>query len=519
MNDRVFAAGRTSRAGAGIMLALTFLFLQLCWRPLWHTDVWGHLSYGRHIWEKGSLPATEPLLPYSHGVPFVDTAWLSQLVGYAVVSTERLQLAGLQGLFAFSVTACAAMLSLWTFRQTTRLAFALLAVGIFVIPAWNCVLILRPQLAGLVCFVFVLTRLARTQIRSSDLYVVPCVFILWANSHPSFPIGLGLMVCFCLGRAWDSSLRTGSFRILARDRRLLRLLTLTIFSTAAVFINPYGFRQLAEILHVSANPNLQDLTEWQPLSIRNSEGLAFAATVIGLCFVFRSSPRRIRSWEFLALVGFGLAAMWSVRMLVWWVPVCSLLIPLHAFATWRKWRRWPLVPQLAPCSFQWSLVCLAILAGGFLASPVGQAVILNHHRERAQSVSSFTPMFAARYLSEHPPQGMVLAIYEWSDYLLWAGPTDLQLLLNSHAHLIPRDVWMAYMQVIEQRSGWKEALDRYGVNTIVVDRSNRTTLIAALDADPGWKRLTEERDGQVLFRRTNPISVQKGDHKPTANTP
>ena len=112
-----------------------------------------------------------------------------------------------------------------------------------------------------------------------------------------------------------------------------------------------------------------------------------------------------------------------------------------------------------------------------------------------------------------------MAIYEWSDYLLWAGPTDLQLLLNSHAHLIPRDVWMAYMQVIEQRSGWKEALDRYGVNTIVVDRSNRTTLIAALDADPGWKRLTEERDGQVLFRRTNPISVQKGDHKPTANTP
>ena len=202
MNGRVFASLRASRAGAGITLALTFLFLQLCRQPIWHTDVWGHLSYGRHIWRQGSLPSTEPLLPFSHSVPFVDTAWLSQLVGYAVVSTARLQLAGLQGLFAISITACAAMLCLWTFRQTKQLAFALLAMGIFVIPGWNCVLILRPQLAGLVCFVFVLTRLARTNVRNSDWYLVPGVFVLWANSHPSFPLGLGLMACFVLASLW-----------------------------------------------------------------------------------------------------------------------------------------------------------------------------------------------------------------------------------------------------------------------------------------------------------------------------
>ena len=519
MNGRVLAGLRASRDGAGIAIALCLLFLQLCWRPIWHTDVWGHLSYGRHIWENRSLPATEPLLPYSHGVPFVDTAWLSQLVGYAVVSTERLQLAGLQGLFAFSVTACAAMLSLWTFRQTTRLAFALLAVGIFVIPEWNCILILRPQLAGLVCFVFVLTRLARSQVQPSDWYVVPFVFILWANSHPSFPIGLGLMACFCLGRAWDLSLRTGSFWILARDRRLLRLLTLTIFSAAAVLINPYGFRQLDEILHVSASPNLQDLTEWQPLSIRNSEGQAFAASVILVCSLLRCSPRRIRGWEFLAMVGLGLAAMWSVRMLVWWVPVCCLLIPLHAFAVWRKWRRLPLVTQSAPQSLYWTLICLAVAATVFLASPLGQAVAFNRHDQGSQSVSSFTPQFAARYLSEHPAEGTVFAIYEWSDYLQWAGPPDLQLLLNSHAHLIPRNVWTAYMQVIEQRNGWNEALDRFGVNTIVIDRANRTSLIAALDADHAWQRLTEERDGQVLFGRKKPFPVVKRLNNPITENP
>ena len=97
-------------ATAGIVVALSLVYLFVCSRPIWHTDVWGHLSYGRSIWETGSLPATEPLLKSARGTPIVDAPWLSQLIGYAVISIPRLGLAGLQGLLAIGVVLCGGML-------------------------------------------------------------------------------------------------------------------------------------------------------------------------------------------------------------------------------------------------------------------------------------------------------------------------------------------------------------------------------------------------------------------------
>ena len=100
---------------------------------------------------------------------------------------------------------------------------------------------------------------------------------------------------------------------------------------------------------------------------------------------------------------------------------------------------------------------------------------------------------------------MVFNTYEWGDYLQWAGPKNLQLFVNSHAHLVPREVWMAYMQVIEMRSGWEETLDRYGVNTVAIDLLNREALIKKLKEDDRWLSPPEERDGQVIFLRKKPI--------------
>src|SRR5262245_35229322 len=53
---------------------------------LYHTDLWGHLAYGRLIWEGAALPATEPFMPLARRVPLVDTAWLAQVAGFLAFS-------------------------------------------------------------------------------------------------------------------------------------------------------------------------------------------------------------------------------------------------------------------------------------------------------------------------------------------------------------------------------------------------------------------------------------------------
>ena len=61
LEDHVPVHLRAPRAWAGLTLTVGLVYLFFCLRPLWHTDVWGHLSYGRLIWQTQSLPITEPL--------------------------------------------------------------------------------------------------------------------------------------------------------------------------------------------------------------------------------------------------------------------------------------------------------------------------------------------------------------------------------------------------------------------------------------------------------------------------
>ena len=82
-----------SPAAAGVTVSLAVVFCYFVFLPLWHTDLWGHLSYGRYLHRTVALPETEPLMPLSEGVSFVDTAWLCQLLGY-----ETIRLFGALGL-------------------------------------------------------------------------------------------------------------------------------------------------------------------------------------------------------------------------------------------------------------------------------------------------------------------------------------------------------------------------------------------------------------------------------------
>ncbi|MBC8117239.1 MAG: hypothetical protein H7062_22820 [Candidatus Saccharimonas sp.] len=493
---------RASRALAGLTLAVGLVFLFFCFRPLWHTDVWGHLAYGRVIWQTQSLPATEPLMPLAQGMRFVDTAWLSQLIGYGAI--RRWGVPGLQGLYALSVTICAGLLAWRAYRTSRNGWFGFLAVLVFLTVAWSQLIVMRPQLAGLVCFVTLLSLCTSRKPRAADWFLVPTLFAAWANLHGSFLIGLALLGCCVVGRAVDVVRRTGSLRSVVRDDRTRRNFLLLELAAVAVLLNPYGIGLYAEALQISSNANLQELTEWAPLSLREGQGQLFAAVAVLLAMLYRWSPRRVRTWEVLALVGFGGAALWSSRLLIWWTPVAALLVATHGYAAWRSSRRLPLVGGPSPRAGKWSVVTVGLIWICFAYSPLGVKVMHGKNPELKKAVSTYTPVVAVEYLKKNPPQGLVFNIYEWGDFLQWNGPPGMKVFVNSHAHLVPRDVWQAYMLIIEQRGEWEEGLDRYGVNTVVLDAEFREQLIKSLKENEKWK-VGFEQDGQVVFLRKQPI--------------
>lgn len=508
LQDRVpdwLKASRTTAVMAAL-LGAAFMLLSYC-VDVWHTDVWGHLAYGRWIDQTGAVPATEPLMPLARGVPMIDTAWLSQWIGYQ--ACERWGVTALQFLLAAPITATIAVLSIALLRRTGCTIAAILAVAAFGWLNWGPLMIVRPQLAGVLCFTLLLSWLTSAAWRRWYWIAVPALFAAWANLHGSFPMGLLLLGGLCAGRSIDVGWRMRSGRAVAEDRAARRLFLLLELAAAAALANPYGLRIYAEVLNFSSNPNLKDLVEWDPLTIRVPFGQAAAVIAVALCFVYRLTPRRVRAAEVLLLFGLGAMALWHSRMLVWWSIVAAYYLALHAAALWR--RRRPVEHLPSPRSGKWSVVTAGLIWISFAYTPFGLTLLHGGPADPEaaaeqfrRSVSAQTPIDAVEYLKTKRVHGQIFNTYEWGDYLLWAGPEHVRVFAASHAHLLPSEVWDDYMRTAYAGEGWDMNLDRYGVNTVLVDQQWRSALIRKLKADEDWD-VGYEDNTAVVFLRREPI--------------
>lgn len=507
LQDRMPESFRLTRGAALLTLVHGILFTLLSFGTIWHTDVWGHLSYGRWIVAHNTLPATEPLLPLCEGVPFINPAWLSQVLGALLM--DRFGISVLLLLYAASITLSLALVA-GTIRRRTGSAWGALAAStLFYFVDYQQLLIFRPQLAGLVLFSALLCIVTSPTWRSWYYVAILLMFAAWANLHGSFVVGLLLLGTMTVGRWGDMLWRTGTWNSLLHDRLSRRLLMLTELAALATLVNPYGLGLLAEVFAISRSPNFADLIEWEPLTLRMSQGQAFFAVAVLLAVLYRFTPRRVRLGEVLLLIGLGILSLWTSRMIVWWAPVAAYYAALHGVAVARRFMNH--VPAPAARSGMWTIVCVGLSWIFFAYTPFGTKLLHGKPdtpeeiaRQFDRSVSSRTPVEAAKYLVEHPPVGQVFNTYEWGDYLHWAGPADIKLFVNSHAHLVPAEVWQDYMQIAYAGEGWEGKLDRYGVNAVIVDRAAQSSLVKQLEESPEWTK--RRQDGiSVIFSRNRPL--------------
>jgi hypothetical protein len=511
-----------------LFVGLAAFFVYLSHRPLWHTDLWGHLAYGRLIVTQRFVPAMEPLLPLCQGVPFVDFSWLSEVIGYAAERWRGVE--AVQFLYASAVTIGVGLLALCTLRKTGSAAAAALADALYVWVDWQQLTVMRPQLAGSACFlgVFLLAtgrawRETATRFRMSAL-ATALLFAAWANLHGSFLIGLVLLAALILGRAVDLLRRTGRLRAVREDRRVRRGLIVLMLAAVACLLNPYGWRIFPAAWELSSNANLQDLVEWQPLGWWMWQAWAAFVVTLGLLGLYTLTPRRISATEILLLIGLGGAMLAASRMIVWWGPLAAFYVSLHASAVAQHWRHanWALAPGIqsaggifprlrvawAAWSTRWvsAGVLLVVAVCALLLTPLGDGLFAQILRmDRRQHFSAATPLDATDYLRAHPPRGQIFNPMEWGDYLLWAGPPGLEVFAASHAHLLPPPVWQDYIRVITLDEGWQKILEQYRVNTVVVDDDQHAALADALRADPQWSLAYKDETALVFVRRAFPL--------------
>lgn len=304
-----------------------------------------HLKTGEWITEYKRIPREDPFLsfPISNrtdtGItsdpttrpvqkrPWIADQWLGDYLLFQGYRAGGFPILYLGGAILFSLYFFGLLFHALRYEGSSLFAASVAAALAFKASQIHC--ILRPVLLGI--GVFLLTTIwLRTLLRDSryaSSQLCRCItgttlFLLWANIHPSFPLGLVLLALFVGHRLFEGVETLG-----ARAQRLRSDLLLFLCCLGATFFTPYGISLHTSILTLGHSDYFMHLhEEWLPLNFSDPEGRFFLCMVLlgGLGTILSMRRDGMKSQVFLltASLLFSLLALRSVRML----PYASILL-------------------------------------------------------------------------------------------------------------------------------------------------------------------------------------------------
>ncbi len=448
-----------------------------------------HLRTGQIIWQSGSIPTTDLFTYTRAGGAWTNQAWLMQLLYYALYSSV-----GPAGvIFAHMGALTAGYYLVWRAcaRHSGRGPAALATLAAFLIGLSHTHI--RPQTISFLLFgllVWVLESARQGQHRR--LWLLPPLFLLWANAHGGFLFGLGLLALAVLAEG-----------LLAWRRRTLHpplklLLAVSLLSLLALTITPAGPRGLLDYVlgFLQSKATMQGNTEFQPLSLREVDGFFFFA--LSSAFLLVAYVRKVRPAprHLLVLVVFGLLTLYARRIAPWYGMAAA---PLFAgvLAGWgeggQRLRR-PLTPLLrAPLLgilLALALLQLPWLRPQFYGQPDGPALYLD---------AATTPMAATARICADREGVRLFNEIGYGSYLVWACP-ELPVFMDTRFELYPTEQWEEYMAIGEGRHDWQSLLQKYSVNTLMLSTEHQEELIRAARLAPAWEVWYE--DEQTVILRT-----------------
>src|SRR5262245_14542550 len=249
-----------SFAGLAAVVALGLIFMLTSFNRLNHTDLWGHLNFGRWIVTHEALPATDPLAAHPAATSVLQGAWLAQMIGYEV--QQALGNEGLVFGHSLLVMLTAGIVMLGVYRRGVPAIWAWSAgLAMFLLDS-PIVGTVRPQLFGQLGAALFLLACAEMPRRTHPLYWLPLVALLLANLHGSIPMGIAILALYAIGCTWNAYQGApGAFAKLVRDRRLHIVWGAVLLVLAAACINPHGPMLLVRILGFGDQAVLASISE------------------------------------------------------------------------------------------------------------------------------------------------------------------------------------------------------------------------------------------------------------------
>jgi hypothetical protein len=508
---------------------LAGLFVYFSFIPLWHTDVWAHAKYGEWYCVHKSAPPVEPLSPFTDKqAPFANVAWLAQVTYYGLYEFGAASAGGdiesrlrggaealrsfhllmLLGRFTFLLLALRRFGGSWT--------WACLGIVLYFLALRGEVAVQRPQSFGVFFLAATLYALSAPSLSRRAMIALPIVFLLWANLHGTFVVGLAVLGLHGLGRIIERGYR---------DPEVRRLFITGVLCGLATLVNPHGPMLYYHVLAFSGHPNLQTMREWFPMTLGNSQ--AYWMSLVLLAFVRLLGGRKVGAAGWLVALPFALWPWKQGRAILWWWAIAVWLLARLGPGLGDKFATLPSLPEGARTrSKTWLALFVCLIAAAFFppirTRNVDHTVAPGTPWRLAFELTA-DPTEAGRWmpalhdaLREHYPggryRGAIFSSETQGDFLIWALPPDLPALMFTHAHVFTPQHWEAGRNVKMPNPGWQDFLARHRTNLIVVETETHPELADKLRNDPEWivvhdgpSAPTSDREPVIIALRKQPL--------------
>ena len=477
-----------------LLLSLcALLMLGLFSREVYDSDFWWHVLTGQYIVEKHALPVPDPFAwttasahdayPGEARTRHFNLTheWLAQVIFYGVWRAGGIP--AIVAARALTLTAFCAVVGLLAWRRRASFYGSVAAALAAAVVAQPFALD-RPYLFT---WLLLAATMAILEFRRA-LWLLPPLFIVWANCHSGYFLGWVVLGAWCA-------------ESLVLRKRDVALWIVSGLSVLASGLNPNGFEIFRTLLNYQSSYMTSRLLEWARPSLWPPS--AFSVLLAVAAAVMLWARRRVRIADWLIFAAFGAAALTAQRNIILAGLVAPIMIAAYLPWNW-KWKlKWDRRSPFVVCLLLAFGIGLGVARGAFF---------------QFRAADWKLPKGAADFLVLHHVTAPMFNTYEYGGYLLWRLWPQERTFIDGRA--LSESVFQDYARILynhDTSDGMPDGgdlLNRYGIQAIVMNTfeysGGQVYLLAPALADPtqtAWKLVYNDPQA-LVFMRTPPPGIQ-----------
>jgi hypothetical protein len=461
------------------IIFVLFVSLFYFFRAQMDPDLWGHLQFGKDVYELKSIPEFDTYSYSAYGAKSINHEWLAELILYAIFL--NFSSTGLI-LFKFSVAFALSLLLYREIDQDIKSKLLFLCVFLVVVRLISYGFAIRTQIFTYLFFAAVLIILKRNEDNPGNraLFALPPLFLLWSNLHGGFVAALAIMAANLIATLV-------SRRFLDRN-----LLYVTILSVAATLVNPYGMELWTFLLRSMTETPLQLIEEWNSVNFSTTFISYFILLAVSFIVIVK---QKLKLFEYILVIAGAYFSFIVNRHTVLFAIIFAIFLPKYIGYTFDNFYL-RIERRFSNNVFKVGYVscCIFFLWGAFFSMPSNPLKILIPSDEY--------PVEAVEFLKINQIKGNIFPWFDWGEMCIGEMSAGSKVFIDGRFGIVYNDQFIKdYFEVVESRKDYRSFLKEFPETDIFL-LSISNPLSTSLSGDAEYE-LVFSSDLAVIFLKKN----------------